>query len=310
MKWLDGAPILVPVDFFPCSESALVQGARLAAAAGASLHVFHVLSPLLPRNLAERMPGTEEELKQVALSDSRKALEKAVHKIACESPARIELDSVLGVTAGEILRKADAISADLVVLGVSGAFAKGQGAGDTTLTCLKRAWTNLLIVPEAQVLPFKTVVVGVNFTEISRTALEHAARMASIADGKLLVLHAYDAPWHRLHYRAPTPEANPDFEKQFLASLSARLKEFVDTTLTDYPTLEIHVALMESRNYRQGIVEFAAVHSADLVVLGAGKTRLSEILFGSTAEKLLGDFPGALLVVREEKAHGSKTERT
>lgn len=308
MKWLDGAPILVPVDFFPCSESALVQGARLAAAAHASLHVFHVVSPLLPRNLAERMPGSEEELKQVALSDSKKALQEAVRRISCEPSTIIECDSVLGVTASEILRKADAISADLVVLGVSGAHGERRRAGDTTRRCLKRAWTNLLIVREGHDLPLKTVVVGVNFSETSRTALEHAARIASISGGKLLVLHAFDAPWHHLHYRAPTPEASPDFERQFIASMTSRLKEFVDAALTEYPTLEVHVALMESRNYRQGIVEFAEVNAADLVVLGASKTRLSEIVFGSTAEKVLSDFPGALLVVRGEENHGRKTE--
>ena len=104
----------------------------------------------------------------------------------------------------------------------------------------------------------------------------------------------FDPPWRRLHYRVATPEATPDFQKQYTAALQGRLEEFVD----QHEGFNLRCVLFPWSSYGQGIAQYAQEVRADLVILGTrGQTTLRYLLLGSTAERLLRELPCSVLTI-------------
>ena len=301
MTLLAGMPVVVGVDFFSCSKSALAQAARLSSSTHAALHVFHVVEPLVVTNLADNLPNSVEELRQRVVEDSKMALAEAMNQVGDPRPEQVEFDVTIGSPAQEILRKAQSVSADLLVLGMSGSFGTGHRLGATVEKVVKKAIISTLVVHESHEVPFRTVIVCVDFSASSRAALEYAVRIAALYRSHLCLLYVFRGPWHRLHYRAPTREANPDFKKQYLAALQARLDALLEPFADDLKGLSPQCELYECQDYYRGILDFSCKKSADLVVVGPGKTTLYSLLFGSFVERVVQELPCSILVARPMK---------
>jgi nucleotide-binding universal stress UspA family protein len=294
-------PIVVGVDFSSCSKSALVQAVQLANATRATLHVFHAVEPLVVTNLADTLPESVEELRQRVVKDSKKALVEAMGQVGDMRPEQVEMEVTVGSPVQEVLRKAQAVSADLLVLGMFGAFGAGRMVGATVGKCIKKATTSILVVRESHAVPFRAVVVCVDFSDSSRAALEYGVRIAALYRSQLYLLHVFRGPWHRLHYRAPTREANPDFEKQYLTALQARLEALLEPFTDELKGLSPQCELYDSQDCYRGIVDFSLKTGADLVVVGSRKTNLYSLIFGSIAERVVQDIPCSILVARAMK---------
>jgi nucleotide-binding universal stress UspA family protein len=145
------------------------------------------------------------------------------------------------------------------------------------------------------------VIACVDFSDTSRKALDQAARSAAHDGAVLRVLHVFDAPWHRLHYRAPTPQASADYQKQYRDGLRRRLEAFCEPVVPEVTGLEARYEIFDYRGHGAGISEFVKQVDGDLVVLGTrGRTNLRDILLGSTAERVVRDTPCSILAVKPE----------
>ena len=60
---------------------------------------------------------------------------------------------------------------------------------------MQRAQTKVLVVREAASEPFRSVVACIDFTEVSKFALEQAIRIAAQDSAALTILHVYADPW-------------------------------------------------------------------------------------------------------------------
>jgi nucleotide-binding universal stress UspA family protein len=116
--------ILVPVDFYGSSDSALADAEELARAFGARLHVLHVMED------AFALPaGTEgalsdfPRLARQAEDDTRQQLQA---RLAARSPAAT-VTVLIGDPAATIVAHAEAIQASLIVMGTHGSDAKPVG---------------------------------------------------------------------------------------------------------------------------------------------------------------------------------------
>lgn len=159
----------------------------------------------------------------------------------------------------------------------------------------------MLLVRDTQKGPFKTIVAAVDFSETSALALARAARFAARDGAELHVLHVFAAPWHQLHYRAPTPLAPPHLQKQYRDGLERRLAEFARPAIEAHAGLKVRTVCHDYNGHRSGIVEYAKSVAADLILLGTrGRTNLRDILLGSTAEKALEESPCSVLAVKPE----------
>ena len=94
------------------------------------------------------------------------------------------------------------------------------------------------------------------------------------------MLHVFDAPWHRLRYRAPTPQASPDYQKQYRDGLRRRLEAFCEPDQDEMARLET----------RYTVYDF----------IGQRRTKLRDMLLGSTAERVVREAPCSILTVKPE----------
>jgi len=289
--------ILAGVDFSQCSFSAMKQAALLARWADAELHVAHVILPNVLENLAGAMGVPTGQLTEQVTGESTEDLQQFAAKAGLGETATLHV--LTGKPFEQMQQLVDSVSADLVVLGVLGAGERGSGAGTTATQAARQLSANVLLVDESHDGPYRRIVAAVDFSDASREVLEAAGTVAQCDDSELHVLHAYDAPWHHLHYRSDSEQSTPQFREQFVHRLQSRLEHFAAPVCSELPAERTTCALTDCRSYGFGIVDYATQHEADLVVVGAGShSKLHRIFVGSTAERVLRETQCSVLVVK------------
>lgn len=282
--------ILVAVDFSDCSKAALAQAVRLAGWNGATLHALHVIEPLVVASVASDTRVSHPDAHHLLQEQARARLTAWLQ----EAGGQAAVSAVIGTPLHEVLVQARHVAADLLVAGARGASAPYQGAGTLAAKLARKAPTKVLLVSEGGAVPFGTIVAGVDFSATSGLAVEQASRVAGRETCDIRYLHVFEPPWRRLHYMAPTPEASPDFEKQYTDALQGRLEAFV----AQHHGTPGRCVLFAYSSSGHGIVQYAQEVQANLVILGRrGQTTLRYLLMGSTAERLLRELPCSVLTV-------------
>lgn len=291
--------IVVGVDFTPCSGSALRQAIRIAAWSRATVQAVHVIEPLVARDLEEALSPFQADVRTQITQDAGRTWKEFTAGIP--EVGGLELDVEIDHPVSAILRRVRERSAALLVLGTHGTTPADRGAGTLAMACVRKAMTSVLLVREPDVGPFGPVVACIDFSSTSLKALEQAVRMAVQDHAVLHVLHVFDAPWRRLHYRAPTPQAAPDYRKQYRDGLQRQLEVFCDPFRQEMARLETRYAVFDFAGPSAGIAEYARQVAADLVVLGTrGRTRLRDLLLGSTAERVVREARCSIVAVKPE----------
>ena len=146
---------------------------------------------------------------------------------------------------------------------------------------------------------FKRILVPVDFSMHSETAVRLAADLARRYEGALDLVHVFEPIVY------PLPDGYVLFTPLQLNELVAQLEQQLTRTkamarAAGAPQVETHV--------RQGacatdICDFAREGAFDLIVMGThGRTGLSHLLLGSVAERVLRTAPCPVLTVKAEDA--------
>lgn len=317
--------IVVGTDFSPCSAVALRRALGLSAgqrAAPSRLTVVHIIDTLVAIELKEALSSLQQDITDGLVRDARTRWAEFASAIPGAGDLPFEV-AVTNRVAG-IVRRADQEQADLLVLGAFGESAPDVGLGTVATACVRHATTDVLLVrdthPGQGASPFRKVVAAVDFSETSRRVVERAAVMAAQEGAELILLHVFQAPWRRLHYRAPTPEADPAFRKQYAEGLVGRLTDFCQSTLdvvldegrrSGSRGLQVRHVVFDHQGHRSGIAEHAESVGADLIVLGTrGRSNLRDMLLGSTAEKALRESKCSILAVKPQELEHPMTRGT
>ena len=286
--------VLAGVDFSESSRVALRQAARIAAENAATLHVLHVIEALAVSDLAEALHVSIEQERQAAVTLTRHELDLWLERTTLPASAHVEIS--IGVPLAEVLARAAAVDADLIVLGAQGANVHPPEVGTLALRVLRKADVNILLTDSSHTGPFQKIVACVDFSPTSREVVKLARKLATQAGYHVDFLHVFHGPWHRLHYKMPSLEAVPDFHGQYQHLLQCQLDDFVG----DLDGLNAACVLHESlASQGRAITAYARQTKADLVILGMlGRTHLRQALLGSTAEHLLKELPCSVLAVK------------
>jgi nucleotide-binding universal stress UspA family protein len=297
MTW--ARSIVVGIDFTACSAAALEQAVRIAERSHAEVQPVHVIETLVALDLEEALSPFQADVRAALVEDARRSWPEFAAKVPGASALGLDVEVDNPIAA--ILRRVRERSADLLVLGTHGTSAPDRGAGTLATACVRKAPASVLLVREPHGGPFTSVVACVDFSATSRRALAHAVQVAAQDGARLHVLHVFDAPWRRLHYRAPTPQASPDYQKQYRDGLQRRLQAFCEPLRGEMGALDTRYTIFDFPGHGRGITEFVAEVRGDLAVLGTrGRTNLRDILLGSTAERVVRDAPCSLLAVKPE----------
>lgn len=291
--------IVVGVDFSPGSEAALREAVRIAQWNRSTIIAVHVIDTLVANELQEAMAGFQANVRESLMADAQQAWSAFAARVP--GTAGIPIRIVIENRVRGLLSAAREARADLLVIGAYGSRPPEVGVGTAATSCVRHAMSRVLVVRDTQPGPFTTVVACVDFSPTSLSALDQAARVATQDGAALHVVHVFDAPWHKLHYRAPTPEADPKFQKQYREGLERRLRAFAQDLGRQIDYLKPVYALFDWQGHRSGIVEYSTGVNADLIVLGTrGRTNLRDVLLGSTAEKALRETRCSILAVKPE----------
>jgi universal stress protein A len=142
----------------------------------------------------------------------------------------------------------------------------------------------------------KKILVPVDFSEPSRKALHYAISLAKPFKAEILLVHVVESV-------LPPPDA-VIVES---AALAAALNEEAAKRLSEWrkkaaSQAKVQEVLLTGTPYRE-IVDTAGQSKTDLIVLGThGRTGLTRLLIGSTAERVMHQAPCPVLVVRERES--------
>lgn len=199
--------------------------------------------------------------------------------VACETVDSAERPSLA------IAREAQRQSADLVLLGKhDGREADASRIGPIALAVLRQSHTPVWTVTPGQPVIPRVIVAATDLTAASHEAVACAAHVASLAGAQL----------HLVHVHPPALHTRPGSKSE----REARARSAMLTPLDAAQREKAQLHLREN-SPAQGVLELCEELEPDLVVFGALAHKRDQTgLFGSTAERLIGRLPTALLVLR------------
>jgi universal stress protein A len=144
---------------------------------------------------------------------------------------------------------------------------------------------------------FTRILVPTDFSEPSEAALDYARVMADTFGASLHVLHVFDAPFAA---GAVSPEVfiveSPAAQAHLFEEASSRLQHRV--TPADRTRYRATTEIVTGTS-AESIVTYARDRGMDLIVMGThGRRRLSHLLMGSVAEKVVRTAPCPVMTVR------------
>lgn len=276
--------ILAATDLSAPARHATARAARLAQQVGAELDLIHVLNQGTLDELRMLVGLQAEPIEQRILDHARQELARLA--AGGETPAEpaAGLHLATGAVLGEVLKCADAVQADLLVLGARGeSYMRHMLLGSTAERLLRKTSRPILVVKQTPIDAYRRVLVPLDFSPWSQAAIELAKAIAPRAE--LVLLHAFELPFEGKLRLAGVDEAT--ISHQRLAA-----KEAAWSRLTEWGAAS---GLAATTRYRvlQGdpsrrIVEQEQEEDCDLIVLGKhGSNILEETLLGSVTKRVL-----------------------
>lgn len=283
--------ILVATDLSPRSDALVRAGAALAATVGAELHLLYSFE--LTSAPGESAPATFPERVAQAEQALRDQVERAV-------PSQVEVASgevVIYAAHKAILDRAEAVSADLIVLGAHRKRATGDVLLGTTADRVVRTSPVPVLVMRGELrFPLGRVVAPIDLAHPARESLDYAAWWASSlgrsADG------GEQTELRILHVVAPGKGGADDDAR---ARVAEELREAAESALERSPAgaaVRVDRDILWEKNPAEEIIRYADETEADLIVMGThGAGMIGRVLLGSVASVVVRRAPCPVLLV-------------
>ena len=283
LEKLDFKRIVMATDFSTVSQRALEYALAIARRYGSEISVVHAISPEprdpvplepLPRELNRKLLDAEQKMRRLEQESHLKDI--AYHTVLQQGPVWDVISSII-----------ERDHPGLLVLGTHGRRAlKKLVLGSVAEEVLRMASCPVLTVgrkaasPGSDVARFKSILFATDFSPASARALPYARFLAEDCQAKLVLLHMVPP--------LPVLETRPlGFEPAMCAAVDLtewqnrmraeglrRLRELIPSD-AELPSPPEYLAEMDF--VPEGILDAAATHHADLIVMGANRTRSSRV---------------------------------
>ncbi len=298
--------ILVATDFSADSTAALRQAVDLADRSQAELTLAHVLE-----DVASAVPGTTfeahwhmppAELHKAERKLRQQAAERLDGLLEAYRSGRRKLrsETFVGVPFVEIIRAVQKKRYDLVVAGTRGLTGvKRFLVGSTAERLVRKCPCPVWIVKATAEGPPRSLLVPVDFSEVSGKSLQLAGWLAGQFNSSLNVLHVLTAASDII--AVPTDPARREFRQQRRAVRYAAAQRLTELIGTHVPSGVKVTELLATGTPWERIGLVARRSKIDLIVMGSvGRTGVPGFLIGNTAEKVLRQGSCSLLTVKPE----------
>lgn len=270
-------------------------------------HALHLPVTLL--QVLEPPPTRDFRLDPIEWDIRRQEARSALKRLAktCATDVEIvEAEVIEGRCGEEICRSTRERPAELIVVGTHGERGPGRyGIGDTTRHILEEATGPILIVPDVAVSDraphYRRILVPLDGSPWSESALPMAMRIARAADAELLLVHVVPTP--ELTEIGPLEAADLDLRNQVIARNARIAQTYLDRVrgYTDGQGLKARVLTLYGDDARTSLTDLIRGERVDLVVISArghGGRRVSDVPYGSVAGYLVTHSPAPVLMVR------------
>jgi nucleotide-binding universal stress UspA family protein len=305
------AKILLATDSSPEAANAARMAITLSRSLGGELHVVYVgVAPSAYAAAESEILDYEfwKELREFAHNEASQSVEEEVRKIE-GAGGKVEMVHVaVGHPESEILRIAEEMKVDLVVVGSRGLGPLRRALlGSVSESVVRHAHCSVLVVRgqgrDGGYLPGRILLAldgSKGAGEAERSAVEISAATGSVLD----IVRVLKAERYR-------PYPGPEYWEGWEADLE-RSKRQVEAFLDERARslreegVEVGEAHLAIGDPDEEIVMFAEDAHADLIVVGSrGLGRLRRALLGSVSDSVVRHAHGPVLVVRQEPPHES-----
>lgn len=285
---------LAATDLSAPARHAAERAAALAGSIGASLALVHVASRAPLDQLRQLLSAGDDDVEQELLDRLRldlRGLGEVIHQRYGVAPA---LSVGIGDLLPSLLAEADALPADLLVLGARGAsFLRHILLGSTAERLLSSARCPVLVVKQPPHEPYRHLLVPVDFSPIAARTLRLAA--ALVPNASLTVMHAYDVPFEgQLRYAGVDDAKIAHYRSLAASQARTRLDRLIEESGIDRSRIN---SLVVQGDVSQRILEQEQESDCDLIVVGKhGEGVFEELLLGSTTKHILAESQNDVLV--------------
>jgi hypothetical protein len=276
--------LLVCTDESPDSQGAVTAALDLAKAAGCQVFLLQVLSfiPLYELQAPDLLPPPMVNLELQAAQEAavRSHLESWQEK-AAGMGVRLEPRLRTSVSAYEgILEEAEAVQPDWIIMGRHGLTGLPRLLlGSVTARVIGHSAVSVLVVPRGAALEFKRVLIAADDSPFGAAAWQEALSITQRMESHLTAIAV----------------AASGGEVKTANQVVQRME--AEALLRGVP---LETAVPCGRPF-EAILQVAQAKKVNLIVLGShGRTGLRRLLLGSTAERVIGQAPCPVLVVKKK----------
>lgn len=207
--------VLVATDLSARSDRAMARAADIARQREAQLVAIHAVDDELPAKIAER----QRQEAEISIKDALSSLPGAAAR-----EARIRIG--FGEPYVVIVETAEELDIDLVVIGKPRSNTLlDLFRGSTVERVLRFGNRPVLVVKRPPKRPYERVLVGSDFSQPSRRAIEVAGTL--VLDTGFQLLHAYDIPFRGLLFGGSSlDQLARRHEEQFEHVVTQEMSEF------------------------------------------------------------------------------------
>lgn len=298
--------ILVPLDGSLLAESALPAAASLARHLGARLTLLHVMERGAP-------PSVHGQRHLTAIPEADRYLADLASRCAA---AGVDADTHVhpnpeGNVPQSIVAHAADLDADLVVLASHGAGGARRALfGTVAQQVLRRGDRPVLLIHpddsgaaaalDRDGLDLRRLLVPLDGAPPAEAALPFAATLARAYRAEIALLRIVPTLATISGERASAAKLVPTAAAATLDYEEGEAQRYLRAIADLVRALGVDVSWAVGRgNPAQGVLDEAAASGAPLLIMAThGRTGLSAVFTGSVASKVVGRYPGPILLVR------------
>ena len=296
--------ILVAVDFSPDSDAAFQQAIWLARKSGAAIvlaHTRHDLRHAMHGSSYEArldfLYGKGDLLQEELRSESNSKLKQLITK-AGSHDLNIQFETLVGEPFVQLTHAVQAQGFDIVFVGTRGLSAWKQIlVGSTAKKLVRSCPADVWIARSTDADSPKVVLAATDFSDASLKAVKKSLAIAQLAGAEFHLLHVIDAGDIPEGETSTLLRGGP-LEAEITTDARRRLEALIESQSQGDTPVQIHLAWGTPW---QEIVNTAKALSADLIGLGnVGRTGISGLLLGNTAETVLNHCESSVLTVKPD----------
>lgn len=297
------ARIVVATDFSDTAALALDRAIEIATRHQSEIALVHAMQPEMPPIASPEMllipPDFENLVEEACLEGLR-------HSAARVREAGIPVTEHLerGRAATRIAAAADALAADLILIGTRGNTGfKHLLLGSVAEEVVRIAQRPVLSVhpaDERPIEPVRRLLFPTDFSAASDQALAVASRLLiGSVETKILLVHSY----HITPSIIPLSGFRGDVVPLFVDNAQHLAEQLTKPSEIALRERGFQVeTLVERGDPSEIVIDLASEHDADLIVMGTrGHSKIRQMLLGSTAERVVGNAPCPVLTVHQSE---------